>query len=211
MAVEVLEEEHQGKETGGIDNEKSNKVLIGVGVVVAIIVVWVFSTIASLNTARESCNRYESNIKVQVKRRYDLIPNVLSTVKAAAQHEKDVYTDIAEARSKLGGIIDSGSRQEISDADSELQAALGRLIAIQEDYPKLTADEQYTALIDELEGCENRISVARLDYNDAVMEYNLKVTNPLSSWIASIRGMETKNYIEIREEEEKVPEVDFSE
>lgn len=191
--------------------KKSNKVLIGVGVVVAIIVVWVFSTIASLNTARESCNRYESNIKVQVKRRYDLIPNVLSTVKAAAQHEKDVYTNIAEARSKLGGIIDSGSLQEISDADSELQAALGRLIAIQEDYPKLTADEQYTALIDELEGCENRISVARQDYNDAVMEYNLKVTNPPSSWIASMRGMETKNYIEISEEEEKVPEVDFSE
>lgn len=191
--------------------KKSNKVLIGVGVVVAIIVVWVFSTIASLNTARESCNRYESNIKVQVKRRYDLIPNVLSTVKAAAQHEKDVYTNIAEARSKLGGIIDSGSLQEISDADSELQAALGRLIAIQEDYPKLTADEQYTALIDELEGCENRISVARQDYNDAVMEYNLKVTNPPSSWIASMRGMETKKYIEISEEEEKVPEVDFSE
>lgn len=191
--------------------KKSNKVLIGVGVVVAIIVVWVFSTIASLNTARESCNRYESNIKVQVKRRYDLIPNVLNTVKASSQYEKDVYTNIAEARSKLGGLIDSGSLQEISDADSELQAALGRLIAIQEDYPDLTADEQYTALIDDLEGCENRISVARQDYNDAVMEYNLKVTNPPSSWIASMRGMETKNYIEISEEEEKVPEIDFSE
>ena len=177
--------------------KKSNKVLIGVGVVLAIIVIWVFSTIASLNTARESCNRYESNIMVQVERRYDLIPNLVSTVKAAAQHEEDVYTAIAEARSKLGGVIESGSLQEISDADSELQTALGRLLAIQEDYPKLTASEQYTA--------------ARQNYNDAVMEYNLKVTNPPSSWIASMRGMETKNYIEISEKKEEVPEVDFSE
>ena len=191
--------------------KKSNKVLIGVGVVLAIIVIWVFSTIASLNTARESCNRYESNIMVQVERRYDLIPNLVSTVKAAAQHEEDVYTAIAEARSKLGGVIESGSLQEISDADSELQTALGRLLAIQEDYPKLTASEQYTALIDDLEGCENRISVARQNYNDAVMEYKLKITNPPSSWIASMRGMETKNYIEISEEKEEVPEVDFSE
>lgn len=207
----MLEEEHQGNKTGGIKMKKSNKILIGLGIVAVIIVVWVFSTIASLNTARENCNRYESNIKVQVERRYDLIPNLVSTVKAAAQHEEDVYTSIAEARSKLGGVIDSGSLQEIADADSELQAALGRLIAIQEDYPTLTADEQYTALMDQLEGSENRISVARQDYNNAVLEYNLKVTNPPSSWIASMRGMQTKDYIEISEEKEEVPTVDFGE
>jgi LemA protein len=120
----------------------------------------------------EKVNAAESQIKVQLQRRADLIPNLVETVKGYAKQEQTIFIQVAEARAKLAGAVQSGDLQQMAQANAALTAPLGRLIAIAENYPQLKSNENFRQLQDQLEGTENRIAVARQDYNESVNSYN---------------------------------------
>ena len=146
-----------------------------IGVIIAVIVIIAVSIIGSYNgliSLEESTNTAYSDIQVQLQRRMDLVPNLVNTVKGYAAHETEVFTAVSDARAKLAG---AGTVEEASEANEELSSALSRLIAISESYPELKSNENFLSLQDELAGTENRIGVARKDYNDAVQKYNVKI------------------------------------
>jgi LemA protein len=120
----------------------------------------------------EQANGAQGQIEVTLQRRADLIPNLVNTVKGYAQHENDVFTQVATARAGVQGAVQSHDPAQMANANAQMTAALGRLIAVAEAYPQLKADQQFTRLMDELSGTENRIAVARGDYNAAAQEYN---------------------------------------
>jgi len=169
--------------------KNGTKVLIGSGVVVVLILIWFFGTRNSLVSLKEEVEMQQSQIETTLQRRSDLIPNLVATVKGYANHEEKVFTEIAEARSKLAGSIKSGDMKSISEANDTLDFALSRLLAISENYPDLKASEQFIALQDELAGTENRISVARQHYNEKVNTYNTEVqkfpTSIVAEWLLS--------------------------
>ena len=146
-----------------------------IGVIIAVIVIIAVSIIGSYNgliSLEESANTAYADIQVQLQRRMDLVPNLVNTVKGYAAHETEVFTAVSDARAKLAG---AGTVEEASEANEELSSALSRLIAISESYPELKSNENFLSLQDELAGTENRIGVARKDYNDAVQKYNVKI------------------------------------
>ncbi len=150
-----------------------------------------------IQTLDEQVNGFEGQIKVQLQRRADLVPNLVETVKGYAQHESAVFTEIAEARSRLGGAIQSGDLTQMAAANQGLTGALGRLIAISEAYPNLKANEQFKALQDQLEGTENRISTARQDYNSSVQTYNAYIRQFPQVITAKVTGKKARTYFEL--------------
>ena len=177
--------------------------------IIVLIVTWGITTSNSLMTLREDVKMQQSQVETTLQRRSDLIPNLVNTVKGYATHEEEVFTEIADARSKLAGSIESGDLDSISESNSELDSALSRLLAITENYPDLKASEQFTALQDELAGTENRLAVARKDYNDSVKTLNSRIRTFPTSIIASIAGIKARDYFEIEEGEEATPKVEF--
>lgn len=184
-------------------------ILVGVGALVILAVFWFFGTRNSLVSLKEDVEMQQSQIETTLQRRSDLIPNLVATVKGYASHEKEVFTEIADARAKLSGSIESGNMESISEANKALDSALGRLLAISENYPELKASEQFIALQDELAGTENRISVARQHYNEKVKNYNTTVQSFPTSIIAGMSGYYPLQYFEADENAKKVPEVKF--
>ena len=136
------------------------KVLIVIGIVLLLVGFWFFGTRNSLVSLKEDVEMQQSQIETTLQRRNDLIPNLVAPVKGYANHEEAVFTEIADARSKLAGSIESGDMESISEANTALDSALSKLLAISENYPDLKASEQFIALQDELAGTENRIAVA---------------------------------------------------
>lgn len=189
--------------------KSGRSVLFGVIAVVILAAFWFFGTKNSLVSLKEDVEMQQSQIETTLQRRSDLIPNLVATVKGYATHEKEVFTEIADARAKLSGSIESGNIESISEANNALDSALGRLLAISENYPELKASEQFIALQDELAGTENRISVARQYYNEKVKAYNTKVQSIPSSFIAGMSGYYPMQYFEADESAKKVPEVNF--
>ena len=185
------------------------KVLIGIGAVVLLAVFWFFGTRNSLVSLKEEVEMQQSQIETTLQRRSDLIPNLVATVKGYANHEEEVFTEIADARSKLAGSIESGDMKSISEANNALDSALGRLLAISENYPDLKASEQFIALQDELAGTENRIAVARQHYNEKLNTYNTTVQRFPTSIVAGMSGYYPMQYFEADESAKKVPKVDF--
>lgn len=186
-----------------------SKILIGVVAVLLLVVMWFFGTRNSLVSLKEDVEMQQSQIETTLQRRSDLIPNLVETVKGYAKHEEDVFTEIAEARSKLAGSIDSGDIESISEANNALDSALGRLLAISEDYPDLKASEQFIALQDELAGTENRIAVARQQYNEKLRSYNTRVQSFPTSIVAGMSGYYPLPYFEAEESAKEVPKVSF--
>jgi LemA protein len=150
-----------------------------------------------------------SNIDSQQKRRADLIPNLVATVKGYAKHESQVYSDIAQARSRLLSADAGRNPKEAAAADAGFNSALGRLLAIAENYPQLKADRNFIGLQDELAGTENRLNFARTDYNEAVKEYNATVRRFPSNIVAGISGFQQKAFFEATESEKATPKVEF--
>ena len=185
------------------------KVLIGIGAVVLLAVFWFFGTRNSLVSLKEDVEMQQSQIETTLQRRSDLIPNLVATVKGYANHEEEVFTEIADARSKLAGSIESGDMKSLSEANNALDSALGRLLAISENYPDLKASEQFIALQDELAGTENRIAVARQHYNEKLNTYNTTVQRFPTSIVAGMSGYYPMQYFEADESAKKVPKVDF--
>jgi len=150
-----------------------------------------------IQTLDEQVNAYEGNIKVQLQRRADLVPNLVETVRGYARHEESIFTQVAEARSRLAGAVQGGNVTQMAEANQALTGALGRLIAIAEAYPELKANENFRSLQDQLEGTENRIATARQDYNTAVQEYNGYIRRFPQVVTAKITGAKQRPYYEL--------------
>jgi LemA protein len=159
----------------------------------------------SLVTADESVTASWSQVENVLQRRADLIPNLVETVKGYAKQEKDIFTAVAEARSKLMG---ARSIPDKISANQGLDSALARLLVVVEQYPQLKSNQNFLALQDELAGTENRIAVERKRYNDSVQAYNLQVRRFPSNIAARLFGFQKKDsYFEATEESKQNPKV----
>ncbi len=176
-------------------------------VVLALGAVLVLGSYNGLVSAEENVNSKWSQIENQLQRRADLIPNLVETVKGYAAHEEKILTEVTRAREKLIGARSVGEKAE---ADRELSSALSRLLAVVENYPNLKADANFRQLADELAGTENRIAVARMDYNNAVQAYNSRIRRFPTVLIAGMFGFEKKDYFKAEEGAKEVPKVDFN-
>ncbi len=178
-------------------------------IVLAVVVLLGIAAMGSYNNLvkqNESVNGKWSQIDVTLQRRADLIPNLVATVKGYAAHEQAILNNLADARSRLVG---AQGVAEKAVANEELSSSLSRLLAIVENYPNLKADANFRQLQDELAGTENRIAVARKDYNDSVQIYNAKIkTLPTSIW-AGMLGFTPREYFQADPAAQTVPQVNF--
>jgi LemA protein len=164
----------------------------------------------TIQTLDERVNQAQGQIQAQLQRRSDLIPNLVETVRGVAKQESTVFISIANARSRLAGAVQSGNVPEMAAANQELNQGLGRLLAIAENYPQLRSSESFRDLQAQLEGTENRISVARQDYNTAVAEYNSYIRQFPYNLTAKVFGMDKqREYFEARAGAEEPPKVRF--
>lgn len=183
------------------------KILIAIIAVIAILAIPLIGGYNNLVSLEQKVNTSEANIDTQLQRRSDLIPNLVNTVKGYASQEKDIFTDIANARSKLAG---ASNVSEQAAADNELSSALSRLLVVVEKYPDLKSNENFRDLSIQLEGTENRIAVARQDYNTAATQYNTKIRRFPSNLVASLFGFDEKPLYKASEGANQVPSVDFN-
>lgn len=189
-----------------------NKLFIILGVLVVFIILLMIPFgmyISYYNNFKVLNNEIEAQMKQidnVLLRRHDLIPNLVNTVKGYAKHEKDIFTNLNNARNRM---MEANSVKEKAVASGELQAALGRLMMVVENYPQLKANEQFNRLMDNLEGTENRLAVERKKYNDYVKEYNNKVEMFPGSIVAGMMGLAKKDYFEVPETAKENPNVSF--
>lgn len=190
-----------------------NKGLIILLSVLAVIFIIGGSLIGIYNNLQqldESVNSNWAQVENQLQRRSDLIPNLVNTVKGYASHEKGIFTEIAEARAKLSGAVKNKDVKGVSQANGEFNGALSRLLAIAENYPNLKANENFIALQDELTGTENRLAVARMDYNDSVKTINATIRTFPTSIIAGMSGIKAREYFQVDEAKKEAPQVNFN-
>lgn len=183
-----------------------NKVLLGIVAVIVLCIITVFSTYNSMVNMNENVTGKWSQVENQLQRRNDLIPNLVSTVKGYAAHEADIFKNVSDARAKMAGAQTVAQK---SEANGELSGALSRLLAIAEAYPQLKADANFRQLQDELAGTENRIAVARKDYNEAVQLYNAKIKTFPTLLFAGMFGFQARDYFKVEESAKAVPKVQF--
>ncbi len=187
--------------------------LIVVSVFVALLVVLVIGIYNKLVRGRNEVKNSFSQIDVQLKRRYDLIPNLVETAKAYLKHESETLTAVVSARNAAAGAearaaanpSDAGSMQALSKAEGALQGAMGRLLAVFESYPDLKADSTMNSLMEELKSTENRIAFARQHYNDSVMEYNNSREQFPAVLFAGPLGFQAAASFEIENPQEREP------
>ncbi|MCL2679437.1 MAG: LemA family protein [Dehalococcoidia bacterium] len=176
---------------------------IALGVVVLLVVVFI-GIYNGLVGLRNQVKNAWAQIDVQLKRRYDLIPNLVETVKGFAKHEREVFEKVTQARAAAQGAAGAGPAER-SQAEGGLSQALGRLIAVAEAYPQLKANQNFLSLQEELTSTENRISFSRQFYNDSVLRYNNKTQMFPSNVIAGIAGFKPGEFFEVTSPEEKNP------
>ncbi|MFL0266906.1 LemA family protein [Candidatus Clostridium radicumherbarum] len=174
-------------------------------IIAALIILYLIGGYNSLVRLRNYVNESWSQIDAQLKRRYDLIPNLIETVKGYMNYEEKVLTEIVQARSMLL----SGNKEEAIDANNMISQSLKSLFAVSEAYPDLKANKNFLLLQEELSGTENKIAYARKHYNEVVRQYNTKVEMFPSNIIAGIFGFQKNVYFEVKEEEKEVPKVQF--
>ncbi|MFC5602424.1 LemA family protein [Sporosarcina koreensis] len=185
------------------------KILGPIAIIVVILVILGVMLVPSYNkfvNLEENVDQSYAQVENQLQRRLDLIPNLVSTVKGYASHEKEVIAEISDARAKLAG---ARGPEEQATADTELSNALGRLLVVVENYPDLKANQNFTQLMDELAGTENRIGVARMDYNNVVADYNRQTKRFPGRLVASIFGFHEKEYFKADAAANEAPKVDF--
>lgn len=196
------------------------KILITVGIVLVLVGLCYSCTIGKYNSLikmDESVSAQWSQVENQYQRRYDLVPNLVSTVKGYAKHEETVFTEVTNARAAAGGQIKIDSEmleneeamanfQKVQDS---LGGALQRLLAVTENYPELKANEQFIMLQDQLEGTENRIAVERKKYNEIAREYNTAIRKFPEVFIANMFSFKAKAYFQATQEAQTAPKVEF--
>ena len=189
--------------------------LIIIIAVVAVIVIWAVSMYNGLVTMDESVNSQWANVETQYQRRADLIPNLVNTVKGYASHEKETLEGVVEARSKATQMqvnandLTPEKLAEYQKAQGAVTSALGKLLAITENYPDLKANQNFLELQAQLEGTENRINVARTNFNNAAQAYNTAIRRFPKSLFASMFGFDKHAYFEAAEGTETAPTVSF--
>ena len=194
---------------------KISKTLIGIIAAIVIIGGWAASAYNSMVNVQENATTALANVQSTYQRRADLIPNLVETVKGYAAHEKQTLEDVVNARTKATSInLDTSNLtpeklKEFQEAQGELGSALGRLIAIQENYPDLKANENFRDLQVQLEGTENRINEARNSYNAAVQQYNVVIRSFPKNMLAGLFGFDKMTKFEAESGAEKAPQVQF--
>jgi LemA protein len=184
-------------------------VLIILGITVLFMIIMGGKLIAGYNhviTMEENVKGKWAQVENQLKRRYDLIPNLVETVKGYAKHEKEIFENIAQARTQYFKAQDF--KGKIQSAN-RLESALSRLLVLQERYPDLKANQSFLRLLDSLEGTENRIAVERKRFNDAVQILNTYIRTFFGRFYAMLAGVEPAQYYEIPEAEKQAPKVKF--
>jgi LemA protein len=172
--------------------------------VIAIAIIGIYINIYNrIQTYENRIDEAYAQIDVQLKKRYDLVPNLVETVKGYASHEREIFENVSKARSGLIG----GSIQERVEADNQLTRALGRLFAVAEAYPELKASENFTLLQEQLEGIESKVAYARQYYNQTVLDFNNLISTIPGVWFAG--GRKEKDFLEITEEQREAPQVKF--
>lgn len=165
----------------------------------------------TIQTYDEQASAAKQQIEVQLQRRADLIPNLVETVKGQAKQELQVFTQVTQARAGLLGAIQKGDPREMADANEALTGALRGLMVTVEAYPQLKSDQAFLRLQDELTGTENRVAVARNDYNGAVQQYNTYIRNFPAVLTAKVIGSKPREYFEVTNAAAReVPKVDFN-
>ncbi|MBK9454227.1 MAG: LemA family protein [Chitinophagaceae bacterium] len=184
--------------------------------VILVIFLGARGTYNGMVTADETANEKWNNVESAYQRRLDLIDNLVNTVKGAADFEKSTLTEIIEARAKATNVTIDPSKatpeqlQSFTEAQNGVNSALSKLLVVVENYPTLTATQAYRDLMSSLEGTENRINVARVDYNEAIKNYNTRIRKFPANILASITGFEKRNGFTAAEGADKAPKVDFS-
>jgi LemA protein len=200
------------------------------GMICAVLVViaiaiggWYMGTYNTIINLDENINEAAGNIDTDLQRRYDLIPNLVASVKGIMKHEKDVFVEVTEARSKasqmnisMAGMQDMSpaemqtKMQQFAGAQSGLNGALSKLMVVMEKYPDIKANQNVTQLMDELAGTENRVAISRKRYNESVTNYNKKIRSFLGSIVADKMGMEKKVPFKVEAAAKVAPKVDLS-
>lgn len=194
---------------------KKNKGLIITIVVIVLVALWGILSYNGLVEMDEKVSNRWANVETQYQRRSDLIPNLVNTVKGYAKHESQTLEAVMAARSQATQVkIDPSNctPQQLAayqKAQGDVTTALGKLLAITENYPDLKANQNFLELQSQLEGTENRINVARKDFNDSAKEYNTSLRRFPRNIIASMFGFEKRNYFEAEVGAEKAPKVEF--
>lgn len=185
---------------------KGLKIGIIIGVIVLVLGIFIGGTYNSLVSIREDVNSKYSDISVQLERRADLIPNLVNSVKGYMKHEQDIIDSVTKAREKL---VNANGVLEEASANDELTNALNNLFVVVENYPDLKSNTNFIQLQDELAGTENRIAVARTNYNDAIKEYNKSIKMFPKNIFANMMGFDEREYFEANETSLEVPDVSF--
>ncbi|WP_455512260.1 LemA family protein [Leyella stercorea] len=194
---------------------KKNKGLIITIVVIVLVAIWGISSYNGLVSMDENVSNQWANVETQYQRRSDLIPNLVNTVKGYAKHESETLESVMAARSQATQVkIDPSNctPQQLAayqKAQGDVTTALGKLLAITENYPDLKANQNFLELQSQLEGTENRINVARKDFNDTAKKYNTSLRRFPRNIVASMCGFEKRAYFEAEAGAEKAPKVEF--
>lgn len=192
---------------------------LGLGIIVLLLVgavVWGFGVNNDLVMMEEQVNTSWSQVENQYQRRADLIPNLVAAVKGYAAHEQETLQGVVEARSKAtsttinAGNMDEAALANFQQSQDALSSALSRLMVVVERYPELKANENFKDLQSQLEGTENRIAIARKDFNEAAQGYNTAIRRFPARFVASLAGFEKRAYFQAKAGSEVAPTVDFT-
>ncbi len=186
--------------------KKSTIILVVIAVAVLLVIGYIWSGYNRLVTINESVNTQWAQVESQYQRRFDLIPNLVASVQGTMKQETAIFTAIAEARKGYAGAT---TPDEKAKAAGAVETSLGRLIAIMENYPTLKSADNVQTLMTEIAGTENRVSVERGRYNEAVKEYSIAIKRFPTSVLASVFGFENRAYFEADKGSEKAPAVKF--
>ncbi len=186
--------------------KKSYIVIICVVIFIIIIAMMMIGTYNGMVSKKEAVDSSLSDLDVMLQRRADLIPNLINTVKGYTSHENEIIEKVTQARTKL---VNADSIEEKSKANNELSNSLDALMVVVENYPDLKSSENFRQLSDELAGTENRIAVARKDYNNSVKTFNTSIKKFPNSILSGMFGFEQESYFEADEKSSEVPSVNF--
>jgi LemA protein len=197
---------------------KNKIILLVIAGAVLLVLLWLGGSYNSFIKLGEETTAAWAQVENQYQRRFDLIPNLVETVKGIANQEKQVFLGVTEARAKVGQLAmtkdvlnDPEAFVKFQELQGELSTALSRLLATVENYPSLKSNENFLALQDQLEGTENRVAVERMRFNEAAKTYNIKAKSIPGVWLVSIFGLDkTKALFESAEGAETAPKVDFT-
>lgn len=188
--------------------QKRNSTVV-TALIIAVLFSWFLGCTNKFMSLKEEVELQQAQVQTTLQRRSDLIPNLVETVQGYIDHEEAVFTAITDARALLIESLDSGDLQSMNESNESLSLAINNLLALSENYPDLEASEQFIGLRDELAGTENRITVARQYYNEAVSTYNKAVRRFPTCFVAAITGYSPMEYFEADEGATEAPVVVF--